>query len=252
MSILNSAAAVLRCFGAECTELTVMDTVEKLGIPKSNASRLLRGMRDAGLLETIGDTKRYRPGMLIIDAAVSYRRSSSLVERASEVVAKISGATGHTGYVSKLIGTEVAAVSDQPGTHALRVVSNIGRRLTSHGSGTGRALLALYTDDEVRAMFPEGIEPPSPLSPQTVDELLARLAEVRRTGVAFSGQESTRGVDALSVAVRDPETGEAVALCIVYPAALATEEEKKSIETMLLDGAAEVAAALGDRTTLKR
>ena len=252
MSILNSAAAVLRCFGAECTELTVMDTVEKLGIPKSNASRLLRAMRDAGLLETIGKTKRFRPGVLVLDAAISYRRSSSLVERAAEAVAKISTATGHTGYVSKLIDTEVAAVTDHPGTHSLRVVSNIGRRLTAHGSGTGRALLALLSDDEVRALFADGIVPPSDLSPQSIDEVLERLAEVRRTGVSFSAQESTRGVDALSVAVRDPETGEAVALCIVWPAALATEEDRKTIETMLLDGAAEVSAALGDRTLRKR
>ncbi len=252
MTILNSAASVLRCFNSECTELTVTDTVEQLGIPKSNASRLLRAMRDAGLLETIGNTKRYRPGVLVIAAASSYRRSSSLVERASEAVARISAATGHTGYVSKLIGGEIAAVSDQPGTHALRVVSSIGRKLSSHGSGTGRALLALYSDAEVRAMFPEGITPPSELSPQTVDELLERLAEVRSTGVSFSSQESTRGVDALSVSVRDPETSEAVALCIVYPQALATDEERKSIETMLLNGAAEVAAALGDMTAKKR
>lgn len=229
-----------------------MDTVNKLGIPKSNASRLLRAMRDAGLLETIGDTKRYRPGVLLIDAAITYRQSSSLIERAAEVVAKISVATGHTGYVSKLIGIEVGAVTDHAGTHSLRVVSNIGRRLTAHGSGTGRALLALYSDDEVRALFPNGIEPPSDLSPQTIDELLVRLEEVRRTGVAFSGQESTRGVDALSVAVRDPETREAVALCIVYPAALASEEDRKSIETMLRDGAAEVAEIFGDRTSRKR
>lgn len=252
MSILNTAANVLRCFDADCTELTVMDTVEKLGIPKSNASRLLRAMRDAGFLETIGDTKRFRPGVMLIDAAISYRRSSSLVERAAEVVARVSATTGHTGYVSKLIGTEIAAVTDHPGTHALRVVSTIGRRLTAHGSGTGRALLALRSDEEVRAMFPDGIQPPSDLSPQSVDELLDRLAEIRRTGVAFSGQESTRGVNALSVAVSDPETGESVALCIVYPAATVTEGERKTIENMLLEGAADVAAVLNNEKPARR
>ncbi len=252
MTILQSAANVLRCFGADCTELTVMDTVEKLGIPKSNASRLLRAMRDAGMLETIGATKRYRPGVLLIDAAITYRRSSGLVARAADVVARISAQTGHTGYVSTLIGTQIAAITDHPGTHALRVVSNIGRRLTAHSSATGRALLSLQTDDQVRALFPEGFAPVSDLSPQSVDELLARLAEVRRNGIAYSGQESTRGVDSLSVPVTDPATGEAVALCIVYPAAMVADDERQSIETLLLDGAADVAAALGDTSPRKR
>ncbi|MCB1406398.1 MAG: IclR family transcriptional regulator [Rhodobacteraceae bacterium] len=252
MSILNSAASVLRCFGADCTELTVTDTVEKLGIPKSNASRLLRAMREAGLLETIGDTKRHRPGVLVLDAAISYRRSSGLVQRAADVVARISADTGHTGYVSKLIGTEVAAVTDHPGTHALRVVSNIGRRLEAHSSGTGRALLALMSDAQIRALYPEGLVPASDLSPQSIEELLTRVAEVRRLGVSYSRQESTRGVDAQSVAASDPETGEAVALCIVYPAALVADDERLTIERMLLNGAADVAAALGHTTPTKR
>lgn len=244
MSILISAARVLSCFDADCTELTVTDAVEKLGIPKSNASRLLRAMRDAELLETVGNTKRYRPGVLLINAAASYRHSSGLIERAHDVVARTSLATGHTGYVSKLIGNEVVAVTDHPGSHALRVVSSIGRRLTAHGSATGRALLALKIDDEVRALFPNEIVPPSNQAPQSVNDLLERLAEVRRRGISFSGQESTRGVNALSTAVRDAETGEAVALCIVYPAALVSDEERTRIETMILEGAAEIAGAL--------
>lgn len=244
MSILISAARVLSCFDADCTELTVTDAVEKLGIPKSNASRLLRAMRDAELLETVGNTKRYRPGVLLINAAASYRHSSGLIERAHDVVAKTSLATGHTGYVSKLIGNEVVAVTDHPGTHSLRVVSSIGRRLTAHGSSTGRALLALMSDDEVRALFPDTFVPPSSQAPQSLEDLFKRLAEVRATGVSFSGQESTRGVDALSTAVRDKTTGEAVALCIVYPAALVSEVERKNIEKMLLDGAGAIADAL--------
>ncbi|MGP1394202.1 MAG: IclR family transcriptional regulator [Inquilinaceae bacterium] len=252
MTILTSAADVLRCFGADCTELTVMNTVERLGIPKSNASRLLRSMRDAGLLETIGESKRYRPGVLLIDAAISYRQSSGLIARAAEVVALISTATGHTGYVSKLIGSEVAAVTDHPGSHSLRVVSNIGRRLTAHGSSTGRALLALRPDAQIRAMFPDGFVPVSDGAPQSMDELLARVAEVRRAGLSYSAQESTRGVDALSVAVADEGSGEAVALCIVYPAAIVAADERRSIGRMLMEGAAEVAAALGGGVKAKR
>jgi DNA-binding IclR family transcriptional regulator len=201
-------------------------------------------MRDAELLETIGDTKRYRPGSLLINAAASYRYSSGLIERAHDVVARASKATGHTGYVSKLIGNEVVAVTDHPGSHTLRVVSGVGRRLTAHATATGRALLALKSDAEVRALFPDEIVPPSSRAPQSVDELLERLAEVRKRKASFSNQESTPGVNAVATAVRDAETGEAVALCIVYPAARGPDADRTKIETMLLEGAAEIADVL--------
>ena len=54
MSILAAAAQVFRCFRHDCVSLTLTDLVAMSGMPKSNASRLLRSMRDAGLLETIG------------------------------------------------------------------------------------------------------------------------------------------------------------------------------------------------------
>ncbi|WP_216073905.1 helix-turn-helix domain-containing protein, partial [Acinetobacter baumannii] len=65
MSILSSAADVLRCFSVTRHALTVPEVSSVLGLPKSNVSRLLRAMRDAGFLETGGETKRYRPGLLL-------------------------------------------------------------------------------------------------------------------------------------------------------------------------------------------
>ncbi|MCA0420501.1 MAG: helix-turn-helix domain-containing protein [Proteobacteria bacterium] len=65
MSILSSAVDVLRCFSSTRHDVTVTDLVTLLGMPKSNASRLLRAMRDEGLLETVGESKRYRPSLLL-------------------------------------------------------------------------------------------------------------------------------------------------------------------------------------------
>lgn len=246
MTILASAAQVLRCFDTECTELTVSALVSKLAMPKSNASRLLRAMRDVGLLETVGESKRFRPGRLLLGLARSYRMSSTLIERASTVMAAVCSACGHTGYVSLRDGLEVTAVTDHPGTNALRVVSNIGRRLPAFASATGRSLLARLEDDAVRALYPMPLDPPSPRSPHDMGDLLARLAEIRREGFAMSNDEATRGVDAVAVAVGDPETGEEVSLCVVFPAATVDAAERLAIARALCDGAAEIAAITSD------
>ena len=246
MTIIDSAAQVLRCYGADCSELTVTDLVARLGLPKSSASRLLRAMRDAGLLETVGDSKRYRPGLLLVDVARAYRRSSSLIDRADAVVAKVSAACGHTGYVTLRAGLEVTAVTDHQGTNALRVSSTIGRRLPAFASATGRSMLARLPDAEVRRLHAAGIAPPSPNAPQDLDELLKRLAEVRRRGYATSHDEANRGVGAIAVAVAQPETGEDVSLCISYPAATTDAAERREITRALLEGAAAIGAITGD------
>lgn len=246
MTILAAAAAVIRCFGPDCSGLTVTDLVNRLAMPKSNASRLLRTMRDVGLLETIGETKRYRPGMMLVDAARVYLSSSSLIERAAAAVAEVSQACGHTGYVSIREGVMVTAVSDHPGSNPLRVVSNIGRRVRADASATGRALLARLDDAAVRALYPRGLAPSAPEAPQTIEELLARLREARREGFAISHEETTRGVTGLATAVCDPSTGEEVSLCIVCPTGTTERAEHLAIAGELKRRAAAIAALTGD------
>lgn len=238
MSVLKNAADVLRCFGNDCPDLTVSDVVKRLGMPKANASRLLKAMREARMLETIGDTHRHRPGRLMLDLAAAYRRSSMLIGRASEVVAGVTGSFGHTGYISVRDGQEVTAVADFQGTNTLRVVSNIGRRLPAHLSATGRSLLARLSEEEVLELY---------AGHSAMADLPAQLAKVRRQGYAYSSQEATPGVDAIAIAVADVLTDEAVSLCIVYPHALVDAKGRDEMIAALATGAARIAEDLGDR-----
>ncbi len=246
MSVLDSAAQVLRSFSAEFTAVTVTEISQRLAMPKSNASRLLRAMRDCGMLETIGDTKRFRPGPMLHSMGRIYRASSMLLSRAEEVVTAISLETGHTGYVSKREGREVMAVTDHPGTNTLRVSSSIGRRLAAQASATGRSLLARLTDDEVRSLFTPWPEPPSPSAPQSCAELIERLTDIRRTGYALSSDESNRGVAAIGVAVGDPDSGDEVSLCIACPVSTTSQAELEHIAQRLLEGAHTIASVTGD------
>jgi DNA-binding IclR family transcriptional regulator len=246
MSILLAAADVLRCFSSTRHDVTVTDLVTLLGMPKSNASRLLRAMRDAGLLETVGDSKRYRPGVLLHQAGHVHRFAASLIDRADAIVTRVSEEVGHTGYISVRRGIDIVGVTAHPGRHALRVVTAIGDRLPAFASSTGRALLARLPDEEVSRLYVDGFAPPSTTAPQHLDELLARLAFTRREGYAESHDEAVRGVRAISVAVGDPATGDEAALCISFPAATVTPEERLTIIRSLGEGAAEIAALTRD------
>ncbi len=246
MSILDAAADVLRCFRPDRLELTVTDVVALRGAPKSSTSRLLRAMRDAGLLETVGDTKRYRPGILLFELGQSYRAGSTLVARAHEVVSGIVDRVGHTGYVSVRDGLDVMGLTYVAGRNVLRVGTPVGRRLPLTASATGRTLLARLSDAEVRALFPGDLPQPSPRAPRTLDELIERLDGVRRDGFAESDGEANPGVGALACAVGDPSTGEIVSLCITYPQSTVTEAERLQIIDGLLEGARAIATILGD------
>ncbi len=246
MSILFAATDVLRKFSADRPELTVTDLVELLGMPKSNASRLLRTMRDAGLLETVGTSKRYRPSLLLHQAGHIYRFSATLVDRADAVVARIADQLGHTSYISIRRGADVIGVTAHPGRNKLRVVTMVGDSIPAFASSTGRALLARMPDDAVRSLYSEGLPSPPSNAPKSVKTLLERLAHVRRSGFAEALDEAVQGVDAFSVAVGDPATGDEVALCVACPLSILSDRERADIIRLLSAGAAEIAALTQD------
>lgn len=247
MTVLKNAAQVLRCFGSGVSELTVTDVTGMLDMPKANASRLMKAMREAGLLETIGTSKRHRPGRMLLDIAATIRASSRLIREAGEVVARISRESGHTGYVSVLDGAMVRAALDFEGTNALRVVSSSGRSLHAHASATGRTLLARLSGAEIRALYPDGALPQqSERAPGGIEALLREIERVRGDGYAISFEESTPGVDALAVAVADPAADEAVSLCVVFPAAVVAAADRDAILQALREGAARIAGLTGD------
>ena len=237
MSILNNAADVLRLFAAGQPDLTVTEVTAQLGIPKANASRLLKAMRDCGMLETVGDTRRHRPGRLMLDLASAFKHASGLIRGASEVVAEVSARFGHTGYVSLREGREVTGVADFPGTNTLRVMGAVGRRLMAEKSATGRSLLARLSDDEVKRLYDGDDGLPA---------LLDRLGAIRAQGFSFSSQEATPGVDAIAIAVTNPTTDEAVSLCMVYPHAIVEDDDRDEMLSALAQGAARLARELGD------
>ncbi|WP_264214358.1 IclR family transcriptional regulator [Leisingera thetidis] len=238
MTILQNASSVLRLFGSGCADVTVTEVSERLDMPKANASRLLKSMRDAGMLETVGGTRRHRPGKLMLDLAAAFRQSSSLIGRASDVVAEVSRTFGHTGYISLREGQEVTGVADFSGSNVLRVVGAVGRRLQAKSSATGRSLLARLGDEEICEMYRDDPD---------LDALIAKLGEVRSHGFAYSEQEATPGVDAIAIALRDPATDEAVSLCIVYPHAVIDTDGRNEMLAALASGATRVARDLGDK-----
>jgi DNA-binding IclR family transcriptional regulator len=237
ISVLTNAVNVLRCIGTDCPDLTVSEVARRLDMPKANASRLLKAMREAGMLETIGTSRRHRPGSLLLYVGSLQRHSSVLIGKASEAVASVCKAFGHTGYVSMLDGREVVGVADFEGTNALRVVSNIGRRLSAHRCATGRALLARMPDDKVCRLYDGHSE---------LADLRKALRVIHEQGFAISSQESAPGVDAIAIAVGDPKTSENLSLCIVYPHGHVDHHERGAITAALADHAAQIAAELGD------
>lgn len=233
MASLEHTANILRCFTTGRSELTVTEAARLLVLPKSTLSRLLMAMRHAGLLDVVGGGRGYRLGVLMHELGEAVRQTQTLSARASAAVRRLSDSLGHTGYVSALVGRDMVGLVHHVGQNPVQVGVPLGSRLPVDACATGRSLLAELSDDEVRSLLGGQVSMASPQSPQSFDELLQRLAQVRENGFAEASNETGKGVGALAVAVQDSHTGQRLSLCITFPISTMDKRERgKAIELL--------------------
>jgi len=239
---LEHTANVLRCFADGRASMTLTEAGRDMGLPLSTLSRLLRAMRDAGLLEDAESGRGYRLGSVLTELAEAARRDHTLRARASAAVRRLCDRLGYTGYVSALRGTDMVGLVHHLGHNPLQVGVALGGLLPADACATGRAMLALMSDDAVRVLLRGEVSRATPQSPADFDDLLQRLALVRRQGWAESRDEAGKGVGALAVAVRDARSGERLSLCMTYPLAVLEKHERALAIEMLLQARHELDA----------
>ena len=246
MTTLSNSTAVLRMFAPDRLEVTVTDVCRQLGMPKSTASRLLKAMREEGLLSRSENSTRYKVGNLLFEIARLYRLNSPLIEVVDDALKALSRETGHTGYISILDGADVLVIRMHQGSHALQVFTPLGHRAAAFATANGRALLARLPDERVRALHAEGLVPPSPSSPKDVESLLAVLARVRGQGWEEANDEAIAGVGSVASSVTDPETGETLGFCLSFPVSNVPKAERKRIAALVTTAARRIASRFGD------
>ena len=233
MSALTNAIEILRCFSTARPNLSFADVMALTGKPKSSTSRLLRSLRECGLLEQDAHTRRYRPGLLTFELGRLHRAHDDLIDTAERELREVCTRTGHTGYIAVLDVHEQVVLRIVPGSNPLRVVSPAGQRTPALITSNGRAMLARLTDEDVRARVPTPYPKVPRNSPQNFTQLMARLEEIRRTGISEAADEAIEGVGSQGFALASGETGELIGIAVSYSVQATTTAERANVRREL-------------------
>jgi IclR family transcriptional regulator, KDG regulon repressor len=159
----------------------------------------------------------------------------------------VLGRVRETAQVAVPDGTSVVYVAKVDGSHPVRLVSSVGRRLPAHCTAVGKMLLSALPEHEFYTHFPPGVPLPAmtPHSITSPEQLSRQLAEIRRRGVAIEFCESNPDVACVAAPIRDSTGTVVAALSVSVPTQRWTGAER--LTRHVTDGAAELAARLGYR-----
>lgn len=243
MSMLNTAAAVLRCFSPDHPELTTSEVADLLHLPKSNASRVLRAMREAGFVDAVPGSRRYRPGLLHLELGLVLRNGSVQWREAQAVLLRLSRLGRLSGEVSLRDGTEVVRLLRmKDGLPLPPVPGCTPGRAPVWNDAAGLALLARLPEAALSALLAQ--VPPEP-GAEAVAQAVA--AARRESFVRLPGPDER--LESLAFAVLDPAREEAVAISLLVPD-LSYPEGQRLLPAILTEMRS-LAALIGDRDLLR-
>lgn len=193
---------LLECFDDLQCDLTVMEISQELGIPQSSTSELLKTLVTIGYLEFERSTRTYRPTLRIsllgrwINPDFGARGPTlTLLEQLGEQTGETIVLASQNGNFSQYI--HVIQSKSSPDFHmALGSVRPLVR------SGTGYALLADLPEEAIlRILIRSNAEKVTGEHLVSQSEFLARLAEVRTKGYAFTYDLVRRGSAIIAMAL---------------------------------------------------
>lgn len=224
---LTRAIAILVALGSPDVAgghgIGVVQIAKLIGREKSQVSRALKTLADAGLVLRDPETLQYRLGWRFFTLAAS-AVDQHLLALAPTVLRQLVARVHEGAHLSVLEGRQVLTLmSERPG-RAIQAAGWVGRAAPMHCTSAGRALLFDYSDDDVRSLFgEEGLTPAGPHAPRDIDDLLGRLREARHAGYVVIDEEFEPGLVAVAAPVRDFRGRVTAALNISVPKFRAAE-----------------------------
>lgn len=204
---LNRAIAILTALGSPDATggdgIGVVEIARIVGREKSQVSRTLKTLAEAGFVLRDPETLRYRLGWRLFTLAAG-ASNQRLVALAPHVLRQLVARVREGAHLSVLDGGEVVTLMSESPARAIQAVPWVGRGTPLYCTSAGRALLFDHTDCEVRALL-DGVEltGAGPNAPRDVDEVVARLHEARELGFAVIDEEFEAGHTAVAAPVRD-------------------------------------------------
>jgi len=177
-----------------CRELA-----RRLALDSTKVNRLLKTLAYLGIARQTADRKYTAgPGMHVLAAQSLF--ASGLIRRALPALEKLRH-FGHTVALGVLWEKNVSYLFHAPpGIEASRGLGRIGL-LPATTSGIGIVLLSEYDDEDVRALYEDC---DIPMFPGGVNQLLDKLADVRRLGYARVHVADERDHHVVAVSTGDP------------------------------------------------
>src|SRR5262245_2893183 len=225
-------------------ELGTNEIARRTGINASTVSRLLATLADAGLVEHVAGSGRYRLGLRLLQLGNAVLARLDLRELARPHLVALTEATGETATLSSPGEHEAVTVDYVQSASFIQSVAQVGRPSAPHATAVGKVFLAhggQLPDGDLQAFTSRTIV--------DRDALAVEIEHVRRDGFATATGEREQDLHAVAAPILDARGDLVAILGVQGPASRFDAGRMRAAVEPLREHATAISKALGHDTT---
>lgn len=221
---LAKGLRVLEAFSADRPRLAISEVAEATGLDRATARRCLLTLHELGYAAYDGKFFTLTPRVLRL--GMGALAALPLAQLVQPWIDHLSEQIGQSTSVSILDETEIVYLARAAQRRVMSIGLMPGSRLPAHCTSMGRVLLAALPEAEARALIEmSDLTPRTAMSLTAPEQIMERIAEVRRQGYALIDQEVELGLRSIAVPLCDASGRVVAALNTGVAAVQAAPEE---------------------------
>lgn len=238
---MQRAFAVVDALADADVELGTNEIARRTGVNASSVSRLLATLVDAGVVEHVQDSGRYRLGLRLLQLGNVVLARLDLRQIARPHLQALVVSTGETATLSAPGERDAVTVDFVQSPSSVQGVARLGRPSIAHATATGKVLLAFGP----RTLPPGALKAYTRRTITQRAALAAELQAVRDRGYAYNFGEREDDLHAVAAPVWGSRGELAAIIGVQGPASRFGADAMESAVQTLLEHTGALSAELG-------
>lgn len=244
---LAKMMAILECFSTAERKLSAADIAARTAIPRGTVHRIIRTMRDLGLVEQERDRDQYRLGMKLFELGTTVLANMDLHREARSAIEALTRASGETVNLSVFDGKSSTVINrtdpDKTRVNTVYVLESS----PAHATASGKVALAFQPAAAIERFLARGLPMIAPRTITDADLLRQQLAAIRSTGYAVDDEELAPGTKCVGAPIRNASGAVFAAISVSGQASRFTAEQIAVYADLVRYHALAVSVRLGYR-----
>lgn len=237
---VDRALDVLLCFTRQRPQLSMTQIAELVGMHKSTVHRLLLTLEKKQFVQRDPISGVYQPGIRFLQLASLSLENNSLRQIAAPYMRRLQEQHLETVDLGILDGEDIVFLDVLESPQRIRLAAAVGQRLPAFCTASGKAILALLPEENVRQILQGSMKSYTPNTPLSVEAILGGLRQARQLGFAISVEEFEDGINAVSAPIVNSEGVPVASIAIAGPSYRLTVEQMEAIGPSIAAATSEI------------